>query len=51
MTDAEFKSLLTYKQDDLKNLGPHVLEETLEIDNLPKTIDWRTKGAVNPMQS
>ena len=46
-TDAEYKRLLGYK-------GPKAVDQStvtvLPTDNLADSMDWRTKGAVNPVK-
>ena len=47
-TEEEYKALLGYKKSPLMLRDRQV--KNLPTDNLPETVDWRTKGALNPVK-
>ena len=50
-TPAEYKRLLSYKSSGRVRKAPALTQSTEEIlKDLPTSIDWRTKGAVNPIK-
>jgi len=49
-TKAEMKGFHTGRVD-LKNTTIPVKTETLDVEATPESVDWRTKGVVNPVQN
>jgi len=47
LTNSEYKKMLGYRRAGLKANSP---EKKLPTDNLPASVDWREKGAVNAVK-
>ena len=52
-TKEEYKKLLGFKQVDSTFLGGdgHDFFKYLETTDIPEAVDWREKGAVNPVKN